>query len=899
MSALPPFSNRNTGGGGSGGDGDGTSFTPSKNNLYNSVKAILHPSTNSGVTPDDTNRELDIPADIILPNSDGTWPSAADNDDKLLVVPGDTVYYVDETTTTETPNTVTWSASIPASYNILGVYTSTTRPAPNQSNQGNMIYLSDTDKWQRSVYTAPTTWTDGYYRWQFVGGPSTWIGSYDTQREAEDNTTTINNIAYYNNTLYIVTSWAAGVDHQYAHWVPIQGTGTSTGTGTGGSTLTETDILNFAKQNRNTADRNKILATSSTDENDMILVDRPSDGVQGPQGPTGPQGPQGPAGNDGAQGPQGETGPAGPPGSGGSTTEADILNFAKSSRVAGDRGKVLAVSTTDEDDIVLADVSTGTSTNSISPIPQLITTDSTTLSIGTIGSDVTESDTARIEIASLGAGGFASNIDTDANTFDLKAGAYEIFVQLTDLATVTTGTNALAHRTTLAISASGTLPDGTEQRTIPEYFRGALSTQNPLPKAIVPLYLYIPEDTTLSLQLQGYVGMSYEHNHAYRCKVASILITTVGSIMSSDGASFDPSAIYNAINKLNTVTADIHPADIGTGWADNATDAAGGISSGTDGLSVAQAISLTYDSTSITSPTGKVYLRLRSGTTLAQCRTIWASDTGQTYTEPGTRFTLLGTQGSYDYYRDDVGIVGSEVSTITLQLTQSAAHIGTSDYAGTLTGNAGPNTVQYSALTSTLAARVLPALPATGSRNLNVLRFVQDDLAFAVRPYYYTNMVSTDQTLDKTDNTYAYPDATLNATPEHNVGSWTQTSNNKGIIVPQSAAGPVRIDANLVHTRIATASDNADVSNQTVQKKITARIVVIRQGTTSVVQVGQEAEIENIGAISRKNATSSILLHAIADVDMGDTIYVQVKFEDGTLWYTTQSTSYIMVTGLV
>ena len=45
--------------GGSGGDGGG-SFTPSKNNLYNAVKEIFHPTTNSGVDADDTNRELDV-----------------------------------------------------------------------------------------------------------------------------------------------------------------------------------------------------------------------------------------------------------------------------------------------------------------------------------------------------------------------------------------------------------------------------------------------------------------------------------------------------------------------------------------------------------------------------------------------------------------------------------------------------------------------------------------------------------------------------------------------------------------------------------------------------------------------------------------------------------------------
>lgn len=38
----------------------GSSFSPSQNNLYAAVKAILHPETNAGVTADDADKELDI-----------------------------------------------------------------------------------------------------------------------------------------------------------------------------------------------------------------------------------------------------------------------------------------------------------------------------------------------------------------------------------------------------------------------------------------------------------------------------------------------------------------------------------------------------------------------------------------------------------------------------------------------------------------------------------------------------------------------------------------------------------------------------------------------------------------------------------------------------------------------
>lgn len=48
----------------SGADGqssEGPAFRPSKTNIFSAVKAILHPSTNAGVSADDQNHEIDIP----------------------------------------------------------------------------------------------------------------------------------------------------------------------------------------------------------------------------------------------------------------------------------------------------------------------------------------------------------------------------------------------------------------------------------------------------------------------------------------------------------------------------------------------------------------------------------------------------------------------------------------------------------------------------------------------------------------------------------------------------------------------------------------------------------------------------------------------------------------------
>ena len=59
--------------GGGGGDGSPQSaFRPSKSNLYATVKAIFHPSTNTGVTADDNNRELDVAAYVLPASTEST-----------------------------------------------------------------------------------------------------------------------------------------------------------------------------------------------------------------------------------------------------------------------------------------------------------------------------------------------------------------------------------------------------------------------------------------------------------------------------------------------------------------------------------------------------------------------------------------------------------------------------------------------------------------------------------------------------------------------------------------------------------------------------------------------------------------------------------------------------------
>ena len=76
-------------------DNAGTSFTPSKSNIYDAVKAVFHPATNAGVTADDTNNELDVAAGggtTVEANPSGS----ADGGDLTKIDVGGTIYSIPE-----------------------------------------------------------------------------------------------------------------------------------------------------------------------------------------------------------------------------------------------------------------------------------------------------------------------------------------------------------------------------------------------------------------------------------------------------------------------------------------------------------------------------------------------------------------------------------------------------------------------------------------------------------------------------------------------------------------------------------------------------------------------------------------------------------------------------------
>ena len=99
--------------------------------------------------------------------------------------------------------------------------------------------------------------------------------------------------------------------------------------------------------------RGKLIGVAADNENQLSAFDTPTGGdAKGPQGPQGPQGDTGPRGPEGPRGDKGSRGDRGPTPR--SITDDTVLDLAQETRTSADRGKVLASSPTDENELVLA-----------------------------------------------------------------------------------------------------------------------------------------------------------------------------------------------------------------------------------------------------------------------------------------------------------------------------------------------------------------------------------------------------------------------------------------------------------------------------------------------------------------------------------------------------------------
>ena len=180
-----------------GGSQGGGSFDPSKINLFEGVKAIFHPDTNSGITADDTNKELDL----TLPEQRVVVDVPASNDtiDKIILENGEAYTTVERVIHQATPNQATYdsirfdlgyfgdeSALSATFYRVGRFYYNFTKHTPRV-----VAYISGN--------SGPKHWIDGDAG-TLVSNIQDDVGYYASDNEATPHVTEVGDV-YYNERL--------------------------------------------------------------------------------------------------------------------------------------------------------------------------------------------------------------------------------------------------------------------------------------------------------------------------------------------------------------------------------------------------------------------------------------------------------------------------------------------------------------------------------------------------------------------------------------------------------------------------------------------------------------------------------------------------------------------------
>ena len=145
--------------------------------------------------------------------------------------------------------------------------------------------------------------------------------------------------------------------------------------------------------------------------------------------------------------------------------------------------------------------------------------------------------------------------------------------------------------------------------------------------------------------------------------------------------------LANAVTHLQQVTSDLEAGTTPTGWADASADAQGGVALASTAFTQTSARAVTQWARSV-SPGDSSFWVVRVPATAdpAQARLVLRSATfGTDFPYLVSQMSRLGASadGNWVYYHDGRDIDG-DLDTLRLQVTGSAAHVGTSTYAGNL-----------------------------------------------------------------------------------------------------------------------------------------------------------------------------------------------------------------------
>ena len=187
------------------------------------------------------------------------------------------------------------------------------------------------------------------------------------------------------------------------------------------------------------------------------------------------------------------------------------------------------------------------------------------ISLGSIDSRISDTDTTDIPLASLGAGSILSDLDTDADTVSFKRGAWMALLEIDTIINTASSGNNLANRSTLAfhLAKQAGLPAGALIDPLPIYFRGGNAANSG--KAVLRTMLWLPEDVSgVKFQLLGFQGTNPDRDFGYSCIPRSITIYALGGLKGDPGADAEGLPTYGSAGQILAIASGAASAE----WID-------------------------------------------------------------------------------------------------------------------------------------------------------------------------------------------------------------------------------------------------------------------------------------------------------------------------------------------
>ena len=154
--------------------------------------------------------------------------------------------------------------------------------------------------------------------------------------------------------------------------------------------------------------------------------------------------------------------------------------------------------------------------------------------------------------------------------------------------------------------------------------------------------------------------------------------------LSAGGGGVRTDVLDHRVEALETKTTDLQAGPTSTGWSNAASDSQGGIVSSNTEVSFDVLQLRAWVRSRSTGIGSHLYVRIPINANAAQYRVQFRSSTGTLFEETLTNFALFQSDSNWKYYYERHS-VGTAVAALTLQVTGSAAHIGTSTFVGNLT----------------------------------------------------------------------------------------------------------------------------------------------------------------------------------------------------------------------